>query len=460
MSKKLTLELIFSKINNNDPKNIRFLNIWGNQISDISILSSFPFLEKINLNSNQIEDLSALKNLTNIRELSLKENQIKDWNQIEYLKNNKKLEKLNLSNNPICNTANYFQKIFDILPQLKEIDSINTKNLKSKININNNFNSPLISNKENNNIINNNLSPEDLSKNNMSSKSGSESVSSDRKGEAKNDSAAPDPQANLLDDLDTNININQELNLNNAYNAFNKKNKEKEKIDLLNKSFKKKKTEGSFRKVVKKNIFNINNNKEEEKAKHVVNTDYNENHDKMSQTITSDFYKNPLKKYKDLILNEGGYKKKKVENLKKEHENKGSNIINQSNRNSVYKEYKFFDNDNNEFEEEKKKSSVTPKKKKIFQKYNKLRPLITTAKKNESNNEEKNSINENKDKNIEEKNKENKILDKKEKNDKNENVINKSIVESIKLLASTLSLDGLKQIQNEVQKLLEEKSKN
>ena len=48
MSKKLTLELIFNKINNvnNDPKNIRFLNIWGNQISDISILSAFPSLEK------------------------------------------------------------------------------------------------------------------------------------------------------------------------------------------------------------------------------------------------------------------------------------------------------------------------------------------------------------------------------------------------------------------------------
>ena len=68
---------------------------------------------------------------------------------------------------------------------------------------------------------NNNLSPEDLSKNNFSSKSGSESVSSDRKGEARNDSAAPDPQANLLDDLDTNININQELNINNAFNELN-----------------------------------------------------------------------------------------------------------------------------------------------------------------------------------------------------------------------------------------------
>ena len=239
MSKKLTLDLIFSKINNinNDPKNIRFLNIWGNQISDISILSAFPSLEKINLNSNQIEDISSFKNLTNVRELSLKDNKIKDIKQIEYLKNNKKLEKLILINNPICNTQNYFQKIIEILPQLKELDNINTKNL--KLNINNNiFNSPIQQSKDNNNI-NNNLSPDFDSKNNLSSKSGgSESVSSDRKGEARNDSAAPDPQTSLMDDLDTNININQELNLNNALFALNKK--EKEKNEILNKSFKKK----------------------------------------------------------------------------------------------------------------------------------------------------------------------------------------------------------------------------
>ena len=112
MSKKLTLELIFSKINNinNDPKNIRFLNIWGNQISDISILSSFPKKKKINLNNNQIEDISAFKNLTNIKELSLKDNNIKDLQQIEYLKNNKKKKKLNLINNPICKNHNRFYR--------------------------------------------------------------------------------------------------------------------------------------------------------------------------------------------------------------------------------------------------------------------------------------------------------------------------------------------------------------
>ena len=116
--------------------------------------------------------------------------------------------------------------------------------------------------------------------------------------------------------------------------------------------------------------------------------------------------------------------------------------------------YRQSDNDNKEIEEEKKKNSHTPKKNKVFQKINKLRPLITTAKKNEINNEIKSSINEKNDKKSEEK-----IQDNKE-SEKKENTINKSIVESIKLLASTLSVDGLKQIQIDVQKLLEEKSKN
>ena len=52
-------------------------------------------------------------------------------------------------------------------------------------------------------------------------------------------------------------------------------------------------------------------------------------------------------------------------------------------------------------------------------------------------------------------NNENKII----QNGKEEN-INKSVVESIKLLMSTLSVDGLKQIQNDVEKLIEVKNKN
>ena len=129
--------------------------------------------------------------------------------------------------------------------------------------------------------------------------------------------------------------------------------------------------------------------------------------------------------------------------------------MSQDQRNTVYKQYQFFDNDNNEFEEDKKKNSYTPKKKKVFQKYNKLRPLITTIKKNESKDEEKNLININEivAKNSEKNNEENKNSNEKE-------IINKNIVESIKLLASTLSVEGLKQIQKEILNLLEMKNKN
>ena len=115
MSKKLTIDFVLNKTNNNNPKNIKALNLWGNNISDISILSEFPSLEIISLSTNQIKDISAFKKLKNVRELHLKDNQINDFNQIENLKNCKKLEKLVLKDNPIANSSNYIQKILEIL---------------------------------------------------------------------------------------------------------------------------------------------------------------------------------------------------------------------------------------------------------------------------------------------------------------------------------------------------------
>ena len=83
MSKILIIDFILEKTNTNNIKNIRALNLWGNKISDISILSELPSLEIISLSSNQIKDISAFKKLKNVRELYLKDNQITDINQIE-----------------------------------------------------------------------------------------------------------------------------------------------------------------------------------------------------------------------------------------------------------------------------------------------------------------------------------------------------------------------------------------
>ena len=468
MSRKLTIDFVLNKTNTNNPKNIRVLHLWKNNISDISILSEFPSLETISLSTNQIKDISVFKKIKNVRELYLKDNQINDFNQIENLKNCKKLEKLTLKDNPIANSSNYIQKVLEMLPQLKKLDDIDVKKL--KIN-NNNFNSPLANKDKNNNY---NIQSPDNSKNDLSIKSGSESMSSERRGEAKNDSAAPDPQASLFSE---NLNINEHNensnNINNGMNIINSHkilnfksndNHQKDKSDLLNRSFRKKITEGSFRKVVKNknnlnnnNNNNNNNNDQEEKKKQLLERSINDNKVRneklLSQTQSSGFYKNPFKNNNDLGGKEkGGYKKKIIGNFKQEQEHKENNKKKQNVINSVFKKYQFFDNDKeNKKEEEIKKSNYSPNS--IFQKINKLKPLMTSSKVLGSSN--KKNINEINSNSINEfdKNKTNVI-----KNGKEENV-NQSVVESIKLLMCTLSVEGLKTIQNDVQKIIEEKNK-
>jgi len=461
MSKKLTIEFIISKANVNNPKTIRALNLRGNKISDISILSELTSLEIISLNSNQIKDISAFKKLKNVREIYLRDNQISDFSQLENLKNCKKLEKLAIKDNPVvANISNYYQKIIEILPQLKKIDDIEIKQL--KLNNSNNFNSPL-SKKDSNQSNNYNIQSPNLPKNNSSNKSGSESISSDR----RDDSAAPDPQQSLSpphlsDNLnidDYNLNNNNKIKIIDSYNAINLKlNNKNDKSDLLNKSFKKKITEGSFRKV-NKNKNNLNNNIiQEEKKKQLIeraiNNDNKLKTDKLSQTISSGFYKNPFKTNIDGGINEiGGYKKKIIGNFKQEQEHKENNKNKQNVINTVFKKYQFFDNDNDNEEEKKnkKKNNESPEKI-IFKKSNKLNPLISASKKNESLEKRIDLFNH--------KNNVDKIKNEDNIENGKEESINKSVVESIKLLMTTLSVDGLKQVQNDIQKLIEVKNKN
>ena len=481
MSKNLTMDFVLSITNNNNPKNIKSLNLWGNQISDISILSEFPSLEIISLSTNQVKDITVFTKLENIQELYLKDNQISDLNQIENLKNCKKLEKLVLKDNPITTNPNYIKKIIETLPQLKKLDDIDIQELKLKNN-NNAFNSPLV-NKDSQIINDNNyiIQSPDNSKNNLSCKSGSESISSDRKGDPKNDAAAPDPQTLLNQNNINNNNNPNAININNSLNDLhenlndnnnNNDNKKKEKFELLNRSFKKKITEGSFRKVIKnRNFFSINNNNsnnnnnnnkaQEDKKKQLLERSINDNkakNEKLSQTLTSGFYKkNPFKKNSGSASNEKcGYRKKIIGNFKQEQEHKNNNNENKQNIiNSVLKKYQFFDNDNsNENKEEiKKKINENQQKNNIIKKMNKLKPLMHSDKKINLSN--KNII---KDKDNNNSIKGSESNNKNAKNVKEEK-INQSVVDSIKLLMSTLSNEGLKQIQNDIQKLIEIKLK-
>ena len=124
MSRKLTKDLIRSRLGIDSFESLKELNLWGNNIDDISLLSEMPLLEIISLSMNHIKDLSVFRNLKNLKELYLKDNQISDFSQIEYLKDCKKLEILCLIDNPISKQSNYRKKVLEILPFLKKLDDL------------------------------------------------------------------------------------------------------------------------------------------------------------------------------------------------------------------------------------------------------------------------------------------------------------------------------------------------
>ena len=261
MSKILTLETILSRANSKSPESIKQLNLWGLQVSDISILSKLPLLETISLSMNQIKDISIFKNMKNIKELYLSDNQISDFGQIENLKNCQKLEKLVLKGNPIINEPGYPKKIIEILPQLKILDE---KEIKSKKNDNKDF---VITKGKAQKIsgIGKQITNQITYKN----KNTGYKISN-MKNDNKDTSAAPEPGAIPPKKINENGNEN-----NNNYGIVdpeigNPKISAKT-LEIFNKSFRKKKTEGTFFKL-RKNKNNKNQNQIDQ-----INSNRNDN---------------------------------------------------------------------------------------------------------------------------------------------------------------------------------------
>ena len=150
MSKKLTLEFIQSKCPNQKLEEIKNLNLWGNELEDISILANLSNLEIASLSINKIKNLEPLKNLTNLKELYLRKNLIDDFKQIENLKNLQNLKILSLVDNPVVSLPNYRKKVLEIFPNLIKLDDINIKNENSN---NKNKNQIIVNKNSQNNIL-------------------------------------------------------------------------------------------------------------------------------------------------------------------------------------------------------------------------------------------------------------------------------------------------------------------
>ena len=94
--------------------NLKWLSLWGNEVADVSALSSLTKLNTLNLWGNEVADVSALSSLTKLRWLNLGNNQVADVSALDGLTN---LDWLGLVDNPISQ-----RKVNQQVPTLIEKD--------------------------------------------------------------------------------------------------------------------------------------------------------------------------------------------------------------------------------------------------------------------------------------------------------------------------------------------------
>ena len=107
----------YCQINNINPDDITVLDLFNNELIDISGIKLFKNLKELCLNNNKLTDIFVIKHLKNLEKLYLLNNKIKD---ISGLKDLTKLERLNLNNNEI--------KDISVLKDLNNLESLYISN--------------------------------------------------------------------------------------------------------------------------------------------------------------------------------------------------------------------------------------------------------------------------------------------------------------------------------------------
>ena len=129
----LTKEEIEKKYPGKKLENIKILNFYGTDFSNIDIISQMPSLKIISLSSNKISSLKPFRNLPNLKKLILRNNHIENVDEIDNLKNCENLDSLWLEENPVCKKEEYKIHLVKTLPNLKILDNTNMTEIKEEI---------------------------------------------------------------------------------------------------------------------------------------------------------------------------------------------------------------------------------------------------------------------------------------------------------------------------------------
>jgi hypothetical protein len=123
MAKPLTEDLILMRTKAGNLELIKNLNLWGNEIDDVSVLKEMPNIEVLSLSVNRISTLKPFQYCKKLTELYLRKNLISDLSELRYLQNLPSLKVLWLWENPCAESSNYREKVLALLPNLVKLDN-------------------------------------------------------------------------------------------------------------------------------------------------------------------------------------------------------------------------------------------------------------------------------------------------------------------------------------------------
>ena len=122
-SKPLTKELIVMKCKSDKLHSIKNVNLWGNDIDDVSVLSELPSVEIVSLSLNKISSLKDFSRCPKLSEIYLRKNCVSDLKEVLYLAKLPHLKVLWLSQNPCADHPYYRQFVVKTLPKLVKLDN-------------------------------------------------------------------------------------------------------------------------------------------------------------------------------------------------------------------------------------------------------------------------------------------------------------------------------------------------
>eukprot|EP00877_Chromochloris_zofingiensis_P003505 jgi/Chrzof1/13155/Cz07g22030.t1 len=119
----LTEQTVKGKTKLDKLEDVKNLNLWGQDITDVSILQHLPNVEVLSLSVNKISSLKSFQWCSQLKELYLRKNEVPDIQEVGYLMNLRDLKILWLSDNPCAEQPSYRKTVIKNLPALEKLDN-------------------------------------------------------------------------------------------------------------------------------------------------------------------------------------------------------------------------------------------------------------------------------------------------------------------------------------------------